>query len=304
MDGLGKLSNHVSQTRLEPLMAHPKSSLPIYNLEHTWDTVGLTRIEEKWMNIQEIGSGTDTIIFVHGLGASLEYYRPLIQTAGLDSRYRIILYDLEGHGLTPTAASSKVTVETYVEDLRNLFYAKKIANATVVGWSLGGLIAMLFAEKNRTLVHKLVLLGPGPNPFPEPAVKVFTDRAKLVRADGMEASGVAQAVSVAATSLQTQNQSPVLTSSVRQSLLATHPEGYAKGCMALAKSTSININMKTLDMPVLLVAGSDDKISSVALAEGYMKRLPSARLEVIEGVGHWHVTEDVEAVTEAIRSFL
>ncbi|EXJ65962.1 uncharacterized protein A1O5_10938 [Cladophialophora psammophila CBS 110553] len=57
-------------------------------------------------------------------------------------------------------------------------------------------------------------------------------------------------------------------------------------------------------MPALLVAGQDDKVSSMVLAESYAKRLPDAKLKVLEGVGHWHVTEDVGTVTTALRGFL
>ncbi|OQV00024.1 hypothetical protein CLAIMM_05579 [Cladophialophora immunda] len=165
--GLGKLSNRVSDKRPNALARQPGSRLPVYNLERTWGAAGLTRVGDKMVNVREIGSGSDTVVFVHGLGASSEYYAPLIQEAGLDASRRLILYDLEGHGLTPTAASSVVSVESYVADLEHLFSAKDITRATVVGWSLGGLIAMLFAERHASAVEKLVLLGPGPNPFPE-----------------------------------------------------------------------------------------------------------------------------------------
>lgn len=304
--GLGKLTNRISSTKPKTLTTQPTSSLPVYNLDRTWDGQGLTRLGDKLVNVKEAGFGTgsETIVFVHGLGASLEYYTPLIQAAGLDSRYRTILYDLEGHGLSPTTSATKVTLESLVKDLENLFLTKQIRKATVVGWSLGGLIAMLFAQHNPSYVDKLVLLGPGPNPFPDPGVDVFTRRAAAVRAQGMDASGVANVVVAAATSARTQKDRPVQTSAVRQSLLATHPEGYAKGCLALAWSKNTIIHVEQLKMPVLLVAGTDDKISPLALAETYVKRLPNAELEMVDGVGHWHVTEDVEAVARALKGFL
>ncbi len=256
------------------------------------------------MNVRELGSGPNTLVFVHGLGASLEYYEPLIKVAGIEKTHRIILYDVEGQGLSSTAASSIVTLETYVEDLENLLCVKGITKAKVVGWSLGGLIAMLFCVRNSSVVDKLVLLGPGPSPFPEVAVGIFTARAAAVRAKGMDASNVAQAVSLAATSPQTQQKSPVLVSSVRQALLATHPEGYAKGCMALVQSKHTEIRVEELKMPVLLVTGADDTISTVALVREYAERMPNAKLEVIDNVGHWHVTEDVESVASAVTRFL
>jgi len=304
--GLGTLSNRVSDTKPDSLTTLQSSSLPVYNSERTFGGAGLTQVGDKLVNVRELGAnhGPDTIVFVHGLGSSLEYYMPLIQATGLDSRYRIILYDVEGHGMTPTSAATPVTIESLVDDLENLFLAKNIEKATVVGWSLGGLVAMLFVEHNATRVENLVLLGPGPNPFPDPAVDVFTKRAAAVRAEGMQASGVAALVASAATSPHTQAERPVAFSAVRQALLATHPEGYAKGCLALAKSKNTTIHVERIQVPTLVVAGTDDKISPLSLAEMYVQRLPCAQLERLDGVGHWHVYEDVDAVARSFKRFL
>ena len=74
--------------------------------------------------------------------------------------------------------------------------------------------------------------------------------------------------------------------------------------MALAKSKDTTIDVEKIHAPVLLVAGRDDKISPLSLAEVYMKRLPNARLRVVDSVGHWHITEDLAATGDAIASFL
>lgn len=299
--GLGKLSNRVSDKKTP---AKSKSILPVMNLERSWGGVGLTKIDDKLINIRETGAGSQTLVFIHGLGASLEYYEPLIQALNLESRFRIISYDLEGHGHTPAAAASTTTLESYASDLRAIFEVKNIDRATVIGWSLGGLIAMLFATQNPNSVEKLVLLGPGPSPFPEVAVHTFTQRASLARSRGLENSGIAKAVAIAATSKETQENRPVNFSAVRQYLLSTPPEGYAKGCTALVKSKDTTIDVEKIRAPVLLVAGRDDKISPPSLAEVYTKRLPNARLEVVDSVGHWHIIEDLAATADAIASFL
>ncbi|KAB8207872.1 hypothetical protein BDV34DRAFT_60315 [Aspergillus parasiticus] len=309
--GLGKLSNRIADPgsknpTIERVLQKP-SSIPTYNLDRTWGGVGLTKVApDHYINVRELGSKSpdaETIVFIHGLGASLEYYSPLVQAAGLESNYRIILYDLEGHGATPARASSTATLQTFARDLDLLFAAKSITSATLVGWSLGGLIAMFFAEKHPSRVTTLILLGPGPTPFPEPAVEVFTKRAALVREKGMEASGVANAVTTAATSGATKSR-PLAISAVRQSLLSTHPEGYAKGCIALARSRGTVITVENLRMPTLIVAGQEDAISPVKLAQGYRSKIPNSQVELLKDVGHWHVFEDLEGTAEAINRFL
>ncbi|QKX56025.1 uncharacterized protein TRUGW13939_03125 [Talaromyces rugulosus] len=310
--GLGKQSNRIAQPSSENLhfnKALSKSIIPIHNLGRTWGGASLRRIgKEKYINVRELGpkdTKKNTLVFIHGLGASLQYYAPLIQAAGLEeSGHRIILYDLEGHGLSPTRASKTATLQTYAEDLESLLLDTGVDKATVVGWSLGGLIAMHFAETRPSLVSKLVLLGPGGSPLPAPAVDLFIQRAARVREAGMEASGVAQQTSMAATSQLTRSSRPLALSGVRQYLISTHPEGYAKGCIALAKSRDTVIAVETLQMPTLIIAGRDDQISPLPLVEKYRDRLPNGRLEILDGVGHWHVLEDLEATSRVIKEFV
>lgn len=282
--------------------------IPTFNQEATWGGIGLTKLaESSFVHARELGSenaNSPTVVFIHGLGASIEYYMPLIQAAGLeDAGFRIILYDLEGHGMTPTKASAPVSLESFVADLEALLSLKSVASATLIGWSLGGLIAMLFAQRNGRFVERLVLLGPGPNPFPEPAVEVFNKRAALVREQGMDVSGVANAVAQAATAYRTKS-SPLAYSAIRQFLLSTHPEGYAKGCIALARSRETEIDVEGLEMPVLIVAGRDDSISPLKLAMAYKLRMKNAQVEILDQVGHWHVFEVLHATAEVIKTFL
>ncbi|OKL60734.1 hypothetical protein UA08_04375 [Talaromyces atroroseus] len=308
--GLGKQSNQIAMSCLEnpqTSKAVSKTSLPVHNLDRTWGGVSLTQLRPNHrVNVRELGpknTEKDTLVFIHGLGASLEYYMPLIQAAGLEeSKHRIIIYDLEGHGLTPTRSSTTATLQSYARDLELLLLVKDVHRAAIVGWSLGGLIAMYFAQTRPLLVSKLILLGPGGSPLPASAVELFTKRAALVRDQGMD--DIAQQVATAATSPLTQSSRPLSFSAVRQFLVSTHPEGYAKGCIALAKSPDTVIAVETLRMPTLVVAGRNDAISPVQLAEKYCNRLPNGRLEILEGVGHWHVLEDVETTARVVRGFL
>lgn len=309
--GLGKQCNRIAQPSaknptIDKLLT--KSSLPTYNLDRTWGGVGLVELgPNHYVNVRELGSSSpnaETLVFIHGLGSSLEYYAPLIQAAGLEDVHRIILYDLEGQGLSPAHAHSTASLGTYVRDLELLLFHKHVRSATLVGWSLGGLIAMYFAQTHPSLVSRLVLLGPGGSPLPEPAVELFTKRAALVREQGMEASGIAKAVATAATSAATKSSKPLSFSAVRQFLISTHPEGYAKGCIALAKSRETVISVESLKMPTLIIAGKDDIISSIQLAESYKNRMVNSKLEVLEDVGHWHILEDLEATSRAVAGFL
>ncbi|KAL2846490.1 hypothetical protein BJX68DRAFT_256396 [Aspergillus pseudodeflectus] len=312
--GLGTLSNRIADiTAPNPTLdlVRKKSHIPTYNLDRTWGGVGLTKLgPNHFIHVRDLPAKIPTpkseriLVFIHGLGANLEYYQPLIEAGNLQETHRIILYDLDGHGLTPASASRTATLDTYAATLHQLLAARAITASTpvtLIGWSLGGLIAMLFTQRHPSLVKNLILLGPGPSPFPTPAVDVFTKRAALARSSGMSASRIADDVAAAATA---KSATPLTVSAVRQFLLSTHPEGYAKGCIALARSVDVVIRVEALRMPVLIVAGSEDGISSVDLGRRYAEEMGNARVRVLEGVGHWHVVEDLPGTARAILGFL
>jgi pimeloyl-ACP methyl ester carboxylesterase len=306
--GLGSLINRVADASSANYAAErvsKVSNLPTYNLEITCGGVGLSQIGDKLINVKKVGNGVEKIVFVHGLGGTAEYYTPLIEAAGLKDNYTCYLYDLEGHGLTPTKSSSVVTMDSFAEDLAGIFaHAGITSGGILVGHSLGCLIAMTFAVRNPSLVKKLILTGPGASPFPAAASEATYKRAAAVRAQGMLASGVIDAVSNAGTSAKTKLSRPVSYAAVRSSLLSNIPEGYAKACMALAGSKDTEIEIEKLTMETLIITGDEDKVSPVELVKKMQSRMKNAKVETVNEVGHWHIYEDAEAVARAVKAFL
>jgi pimeloyl-ACP methyl ester carboxylesterase len=303
--GLGCLSNIIAGTDAENEIAKRvslESQLAILNMENTAGGAGLTVLGEKPVHLRKTGTGTEIAVFVHGLGASAEYFTPIIKSPGFEERYTSYVYDLEGHGLSPTNIASVVTMESFTEDLKNVVKATGASSVTLFAHSLGCLIAMSYAINFPSKVNKMVLMGPPPCPLPEAGKIAMTNRAKAVRDKGMMASGTADAVSEAGTSSVTKLYHPVSYAAVRASLLATNPEGYAKACTALANASSLSV--EKLGMPILFITGDEDKTSPVKMVTGLHETLPNSKLEVLRHTGHWHTFENNEGISRAMKLFL
>ena len=308
VSGLGTLRNRVADGTSNPTaerLAH-LTTIPTYNLEPTCGGSGLTKIGHKSIYIEETGSGNPPVVFVHGLGGTSEFFQPLISRLDLGESHRLICSDLEGHGASPTKASAVISIDSYVADLHGTFESKGInSGAVVVAHSMGCLIGLTFATRYPHLVSKLILLGPPPSPLPSAAAEAQRQRAAAVRRKGMRGSGVAEAVATAGTSTETQIERAVAFSAIKASLGSQNPEGYAKGCTALAGTAEKEgIELEKLQCPTLLVTGEEDKVSPPALLDKMKGRIGSADTHVLRGVGHWHVYEDAEGVTNAVKSFL
>lgn len=280
------------------------SPVPTTNLAKSVNGISLTQINGKPLYYQTRGSGPP-IVFVHGLGGSSEHYTPLISALSLDKSHTVHLLDLEGHGLSPTSALSPLSIESFAADVKGVFDHAGITSssgATLVGHSMGALIALQVVLQDPGLVKKLILLGPPPNPLPEAASKGSIARAALAREKGMAA--VVDAVATAATSEATKSNNHVAMAAVRLSLLSQDPEAYAKACQALAGATTA-FPLDRVDSQTLIITGDEDKVSPPAVAAKYASTIPqSQEAIVLKGVGHWHIFEDVQGVANAVKSFL
>ncbi|ENH64778.1 Putative protein yisK [Fusarium oxysporum f. sp. cubense race 1] len=266
--------------------------------------VGLAELNGKQLNYQRNGSGSDHIVFVHGLGGTLDYWTPLISKLSLAENNSLHLFDLEGHGLSPTHPLSKLSIESFALDIRSIFDAANItssAPATLFAHSLGCLAALNFALDNPSLVGKLVLVGPPPSPLPDAASKGAYARAAIVRSMGMRA--VADAVVDAGTSGHSKQMNPTAVAAVRLSLLGQDPESYAKATWALAGATQ-ELKVEQIQAKTLIITGDEDKVSPPSLCEKYASRIQDAQVVVLNNVGHWHVFEDVGGVAQAVDKFL
>ena len=102
------------------------------------------------------GSGDKTIVFIHGLSDSLEYWMGLYSM--LKNEYKILLYDVRGHD-NSSLGENEFTMDLLAEDLHNLFLKLNIEKASLVGLSLGGNIALTFTLKYPEFVDKIILMS-------------------------------------------------------------------------------------------------------------------------------------------------
>ncbi|KAF2832514.1 fumarylacetoacetate hydrolase-like protein [Ophiobolus disseminans] len=303
--GLGTLTNRI---------ARPDSRNPITekvcNFSHvrqnnatkTVDTESLATINNKHIHYKNIGNNTGSpVLFVHGLGGSNEMFNPLIQSLSLHQSHALHCYDFEGHGLSPTSPLSKLSIESLAEDLNGVFEHASIASgAVLVAHSMGCLIAVQFALLHPGKVSKLILLSPPSSALHEVDRQALCAQAKAARTKGM--SAVVDDITAHSVSEQTESSNPLAVAAIRISLLGQNPEGYAKACTALAEAKPLDLT--SLEMETWFITGSDDKVSSPELCQKYSTETKRSNLRVLTEVGHWHIFEDLAAVTKAVKEAL
>lgn len=110
-----------------------------------------------------IGASNGTAIFIHGSGpgasgwSNFKHNVSAFQEAG----YRCIVYDQWGYGKTSKPQDVDHTLDFFVDGLVSLMDSADVANAILVGNSLGGAVALGLALRHPERVEKLILMAPG-----------------------------------------------------------------------------------------------------------------------------------------------
>ena len=133
--GLGKLTNRIADiaTPNPTLSRMQKASRIKLTNTKSVDTSSLTAINGKPLYYKVSGSDSGSpIIFIHGLGATTDYWTPLIQAADLSQTHALHFHDLEGHGLSPTSPLSTLSVESFAADVKGIFAYAKISSGAII----------------------------------------------------------------------------------------------------------------------------------------------------------------------------
>jgi len=237
--------------------------------------------------------GAPAMLLLHSLGTNLHVWDA--QVASLARGFRVVRFDLRGHGLTELSAGP-FAIEDLADDALAVLDALGIAIAHVGGVSIGGMIAQAVATRAPGRVASLILCDTA---LTLPPPEMWRTRAATVRAEGTAA--------IAEATLARWVTPAYLASpggrGLRAILLRTHPEGYAAAAEVLA-TADLTHTTPALRVPALVIVGELDPSTPIAAAEALRDALPGAQLAVIPGAAHIPLVEQPEAVTAAILAFL
>jgi 3-oxoadipate enol-lactonase len=170
---------------------------------------------------------------------------------------------------------------------------------TLVGHSLGSLVAQHVAQHAPDVVDQLVLVG-AISYFQPDAIDAYRVRADQVEAEGMDV--LVDDWLAGAVSPQSHATQAGAVGLLREMFLRNDPISYAKSCRALSKAPSIRRD--EIGQPTLIVTGTHDRSTPLAMAEELKAAIPVSRVKVLPDASHWLPVEVPGALAAAILEFL
>jgi len=255
-------------------------------------------------NYESDGDGFP-LVLLHGFTGSASTWRPLVAAC---PGFRTIAVDLIGHGATESPRhEARYTMEHCTADLVGLLDALRVDRAAVLGYSMGGRVALQLALTAPERVAALILVSAatGVEDADERRARVASDRAL---ADDIERDGVEVFVDrweqLPMWATQARLPAPAH-AALREQRLRSSTVGLAnslRGMGAGAQGPVLD-RVRQLRMPVLLVAGQEDA-KYQAIARAIHERIPGSRAAVIEGAGHAVHLEQPAAFVLSVKEFL
>lgn len=256
-------------------------------------------------NVEITGSG-QALLLLHGFTGSLHTWDRIVPE--LSQHFTTITVDLLGHGKTDAPSDpERYAIERATEDIIELLDRLDIEKTHLLGYSMGGRLALMLAVRYPNRFHSLILesSSPGIENEEERKKRVQSDEelADFIEEKGMEAfirywEDIPLFQSQKRVRLEERNK-------LRQLRLQNREHGLANSLrgMGTGRQPSLWEEISSLTLPVLLIVGSFDT-KYVQLAKQMAERITHAKLNIVNDAGHTVHFEQSKIFLQHILNFL
>ena len=233
------------------------------------------------------------LVFSNSLGTDHGMWQ--LQVSELKSHFNVITYDTRGHGESDVI--SDTTLQNLAEDVVDILDALSVEKAHFCGISMGGITGLWLGIHHPERFLSITVANS--------AAKIGQAEAWLSRAESVEQNGLAELVKTTHTrwfSEKFDYQHNVVAQTTIQSLANTPAQGYANACRALAHA-ELRDEITQIQVPVLLIAGTADPVTTVADAEFMQNAIKNSQVAKLEA-SHLSNIEQPQRFTQELTRFI
>lgn len=255
-------------------------------------------------NVSVMGNGTSTLVFSHGFGCNQAMWNYL--APHFLERFRVVMYDLVGAGLSDLGAFDKAkygTLEGYARDLNEIIEAYAVGSVILVGHSVSAMIGALADRLAPGRISAHVMIGPSPRYIDEDGYIGGFKRGDIEDLlDTLDSNYLGWSSAMAPVIMGAPDQ-PALGEALTESFCRTEPE-IAKQFARVTFMSDNRQDVIGLATPVLILQSTDDLIAPVAVGEYLHSVLSHSRYCLVENIGHCPHMSAPQACAAAMDDFL
>jgi len=238
------------------------------------------------IHYEDCGRGP-AILLSHGYCATSQMWAK--QVEAFQSDYRVITWDLRGHGKSDSPEEiSDYSESVAVADMEAILLTCGVESAVIGGLSLGGYLSLAFHVAHPERVRALMLFDTGPG-YKNPKGRDLWNRGAKKMAGEFETQGLSALGGGAEVRMSTQRSAEGLARAARGTLVQF--------------DARVIESLESIRVPTLVLVGDLDQ--PFLAATDYMAlKIPNASKVVIPGAGHATNVEQPSAFNQAVSSFL
>ena len=254
---------------------------------------------------QVLGSGPP-LLLLHGFTGSSANWLDILNP--ISDRFQVVLIDLPGHGRTASPSAPKhYIMENVSRDLVTILEALHLSAVNLLGYSMGGRLALYMAARHPAYIKSLIIESASPG------LETNAQRQKRIESDSrlaaqIELTGVPafverwQRLPLFATQLGLPAKR---WENLRQQRLNNSASGLANSLRGIGtgRQPSLWPELKSIHLPILILAGELDG-KYVSIAQQMAAALPQADLNIIGDSGHNIHLEKPQLFASIVLDFL
>lgn len=239
-------------------------------------------------------SGDDgpAFLFVHGVGSTAAIWDT--QLAAFAPNSRAVAIELRGNGVPkPEPPPRLISRSGYASDVLTMADALGIDRFTIIGCSLGGVVAFQLWQEARERIDAMVIVGSFAR-YPNADAYATGIAAAVQSAGSMRAFAEARAAKLGLPPERERETIEQMACKTVPSYLAATDATWRGDYRAMLGS---------IDVPVLVCCGERDTIAPLALSEEIARGIPGAMLEMIPDAGHVANADNPAAFNRTLGEF-
>ena len=244
------------------------------------------------------------IILIHPIGGNIDIWEHEIQFI-LKKGFRVIAYEIRGHNRSSIGGKRDFTLYDLSEDLHMLVEELKIKKCTLVGHSIGGAIASLYAKQHLHNVDAIIFINSSSKRIPNKDLEKHYTTRKIAISEGMAALAEWNRENNKDAKKTFEDQKTW--NYFKEIFTKTSVEGFVAATKALYSmpdgEEDATLALKDSKIKLFGIVANDDKVF-LNLMQDMRKDIPDLEIKVIDECDHWMIVENPEAVDEALGEFL